>query len=133
MTKILGIDYGKRKIGLAMAEGKLAAPLKVIKIKTEEEAMEKIKQTIKEEQIEKVVIGIAEGEMGKQTRKFTTKLKKELNTPIEFWDETLTTKDAQRLSIEAGIQRKKRKELEDAYAATLLLQNYLDSGKVDQG
>ncbi len=99
MTKILGIDYGKRKIGLATAEGKLAAPLKVIKIKTEEEATKKIKQTIKEEQIEKVVIGIAEGEMGKQTRKFTIKLKKELNTPIEFWDETLTTKDAQRLSI----------------------------------
>lgn len=129
MTKILGIDYGKRKIGLAMAEGKLAAPLKVIKIKTEEEAIEKIKQTIKEEEIEKVVIGIAEGGMGKQTRKFTTKLRKELNIPVETWDETLTTKDAQRLSIEAGIQRKKRKEQEDAYAATLLLQNYLDSEK----
>lgn len=127
MTKILGIDYGIKKIGLAMAEGKLAMPLKVLKIESQKQAIEKIKKIAEEEKIEKIIIGVPEGEMGKQIMEFSRKLEKEFSIPVKTWDETLTTKDAQRLSLEAGIKRKKRKELEDAYAAALILKNYLGS------
>jgi len=50
-----------------------------------------------------------------------------LGGPVETFDETLSTYNAQRASIEAGMKRKKRKDMEDAYAATLILQGYLDS------
>ena len=47
--------------------------------------------------------------------------------PVETFDETLSTHDARRVSIEEGMKRKKRKGMEDAYAATIMLQGYLDS------
>ena len=49
------------------------------------------------------------------------------NLGAETFDETLTTKEAQRLSLEAGLPRKKRRGMEDAFAATLMLQSYLDN------
>jgi len=54
-------------------------------------------------------------------------IEEKLKIPIVFQDETLTTRRSQELSIEAGIKRKKRKALEDAYSATLILQSFLDS------
>jgi len=130
MTKILAVDYGKKKTGLAIAEGKLASPLLVIRYKSEKELFNRIQRIVDEQKIEKVVVGISEGKMGKQSKDFSLNLGKKLGIPIETCDETLTTKDAQKLAIEAGIQRKKRKNLEDAFAATIMLQGYLD--KLDQ-
>lgn len=125
--RTLGIDYGRRKIGLAIADGRLAEPLKVIRYSDIKILGEKIKQFIEKEKIEKVVIGISEGEMVKETRDFKKRLEKEVNISIDEFDETLTSQDAQTLSIQAGVNRKKRREMEDAYAATIILQNYLDN------
>lgn len=124
--KILGIDYGRSKVGFALADGPLAEPIKVIRYKDIKILSEKIKQIIEKEQIGKVIVGISEGEMGKETKKFRKQLGEEINIPIEEFDETLTSQDAQRLSREAGINRKKRHEMEDAYAASIMLQNWLD-------
>ena len=124
--QILGIDYGKRKIGLALADGPLAEPYKVIRFKNEEEAIRRVEQVVRLERVEHVVIGISEGKMSRETREFGNKLQDELTIPVEYQDETLTTYEAQDLSIKAGINRKKRKALEDAYSAALILQNYLD-------
>ena len=123
---ILGIDYGKRKIGLALARGPFAEPHRVIRFKGEEEALRKVIQVIEVEQIEQIVVGISSGELAKLSKNFGNKLSELANIPVYFQDETLTTQEAQRLSFEAGIKRKKRKSLEDAYAAALILQNYLD-------
>ncbi|KKQ86038.1 MAG: hypothetical protein UT08_C0002G0060 [Candidatus Woesebacteria bacterium GW2011_GWB1_38_8] len=124
--QILGIDYGRRKIGLALADGPLAEPYKVIRFKNEEEAIRRVEQVVRLERVEHVVIGISEGKMSRETREFGNKLQDELTIPVEYQDETLTTYEAQDLSIKAGINRKKRKALEDAYSAALILQNYLD-------
>jgi len=70
---------------------------------------------------------MSEGEMGKESKRFGEKLKIEFKLPLHYQDETLTTRKAQELSFEAGIKRKKRKEMEDAYSAALILQEYLDS------
>jgi len=118
--RILGIDYGKRKIGLAIAEGPLAEPWKVIKVSNFKEAVEKVGSAFAEASADKVVVGVSEGEMGEESRKFAQSL------GAETFDETLTTHEAQRLSREAGVRQSKRRSLEDAFAATIMLQNYLD-------
>ena len=125
--KTLGIDYGRSKVGLALAEGPLAEPWKVIRESDKNLLINDIKKIIETEKIEKVVVGVSEGEMAAETRDFRKRLEKEINIPVEEFDETLTSQDAQNLSIEAGINRKKRREMEDAYAAAIILQNYLDS------
>ena len=114
-------------MGLALATSSLAEPYRVIRSETTEEAIRKINQVVAKEKIEKIVVGVSEGVMAEETRKFGNKLKKVVNLPLVFQDETLSTKIAKTLSMEAGIRRKKRKELEDAYSATLILQDYLDS------
>lgn len=129
--KILGIDYGRKKIGLAIGDtqSRFAEPFGVIRSESSGEAMGKVVQVVQVEKVEQVVLGISEGEMAKETRDFGKLLQEKLEIPIEFQDETLTTHEAQRLSIESGMKRKKRRAMEDAYSATLILQSYLDSLK----
>ena len=124
--KILGVDYGRKKIGLALAEGPLAEPLAVVRGENPKELGKKIGQIVEKEAIDKIVIGISEGEMAKETRAFGEELRGKLNIPLEFFDETLTSQEATRLSVEAGVKRQKRKSFEDAFAATLMLQSYLE-------
>jgi putative Holliday junction resolvase len=64
--------------------------------------------------------------MGDEIRWFVRSLVENLAIPVILHDETLTTKEAQEKSIKAGIKRKKRRKMEDAYAASLILQSYLD-------
>lgn len=126
--KTLGIDYGRSKVGLALGVGIFAEPFKVIRYKDIKQLVLQVLQVIQVEQVEKVIVGVSEGEMGEESKKFASQLAvhRSLFT-VDLFDETLTSKDAQRLSMEAGIPQKKRHEMEDAYAAALMLQNYLDS------
>jgi putative holliday junction resolvase len=126
--KILGIDYGQKKLGLAIGDtqSKLAEPLRVVKFETQQEALRKLGQILRTEQIKKAVVGVSEGDMAQKTKRFGRALSEKQDVEIYYQDETLTTNDAQRLSIKAGIKRKKRREMEDAYAAALILQAYFD-------
>lgn len=126
MRKILGIDYGRKKIGLATATDQLAEVYGVIHFKSVGKVIIKLREIVEKENIKKIVIGISEGKMAGETRNFANRLGKEFKLPVILQDETLSTKTAQSLSIEANIKRKKRKKLEDAYAAFLILQDYLD-------
>lgn len=119
--KILGVDYGRKKIGLAIADGSLSEPLRVIRYKDIKILSEQLQKIIRENKIEKVVVGISEGEMGEESKKFAEII------GAETFDETLSTYNAQELSREAKVGRKKRKNLEDAYAASVMLQSYLDT------
>lgn len=125
--KVLGIDYGRKKIGVALSENSLAEPYGVIKVKTLGQAIQKVEQVVQVEQVEEVVIGLSEGKMGEEAKKFGEELEKKLRIPVNFQDETLSTQEAQELSRKAGIKMKKRQKLEDAYSATLILQAHLDS------
>lgn len=125
--QVLGIDYGLKKIGLAVSEKLLSQPLGVVRIKDVDDALVKITQKAKTEKVDLIVIGISEGKMAKQTKLFASKLKKLVKVPVKFQDETLSTRDSLVLSIQAKISRKKRRSMEDAYAASIMLQSYLDS------
>lgn len=112
--KTLGIDYGRSKIGLAMGIDSFAQPWKVVNLR-------QLKEILNKEKFDKLVVGVSEGEMGEESKKFA----KEIGA-VTF-DETLTSKDAQKLSMEAGVNRQKRHQMEDAYAASIMLQSYLDN------
>ena len=126
MTNILAVDYGKAKIGLAISFGSLAEPYMVIKYKTMEYVLGKIEQIIRKEEVDRVVIGISEGKMRKESENFAELIKKNVNIEVATQDETLSTHQAIELSISSGIRQKKRRENEDAYAACVILQSYLD-------
>ncbi len=123
---ILSIDFGLSKIGVGIATSKIADPYTVIRYKNNELLFKTILEIAEKEKIQKIIVGISEGETAVKTREFIEGLKKEINIPIEEFDETLTTFDAQRLSMESGMRRSKRREMEDAIAAAVMLQNYLD-------
>lgn len=122
--RYLGIDYGKKKIGLALSDGQIASIFKIVEVSSLTDALVKTKKIIFDEKIDRVVIGIAEGESGKIAKVFSKNLSREI-TVIET-DETLSTKEAQSMMIQLNIPQKKRKK-EDAFAAAIILQNFLDS------
>lgn len=128
--KILGIDYGRKKIGLAVSEGILAEPYSVVRYEEISEAFKKIKKILIDLKIEKVVIGVSEGQMGRETKHFGESLSEFCRVNPVYWDETLSSVDAIRLSAEAGVKREKRRQLEDAFAASLMLQSYLEANHV---
>jgi len=125
--KILGIDYGRKKIGLALLEETIATPWKVLHVKDFGDALEKVKSACAEASADKVVVGISEGEMGEESKKFALAISHQSLAIVETFDETLSTHRAQELSREAKVARKKRRNLEDAYAAAVMLQSYLDT------
>jgi len=124
---ILGIDWGGAKVGLALALGIVAEPYSVFRYESEGMLIEEIRKIIKKEEAGSVILGVSEGESEKLAREFGDKVSEALGVDVVFWDETLTTLEAREKAIEAGISRKRRKELEDAFAATVMLQSYLDS------
>lgn len=120
----LGIDFGLKKIGVAIAESELAEPLLVIENK--QSIARKFLNICQEYNIEKIVIGLPEGEIVASIRRFGENLAKKTHRPVVYQDETLTTKETIAKMIEVGRGRKYRREKEDAFAAALILQKYLD-------
>lgn len=124
--KYLGIDFGLRRIGLAISEGEIASPWQIIDVKNFSDAVEKISQVIKEGGgFKKIVVGLPEGKMGKNVVGFVNALKKK-GVEMETADETLSSRKALQTMIERGIGQKKRC-LEDAYSAAGILQQFLDN------
>jgi len=127
-VRVLGVDYGRRKTGVAVCEGKLAEPLAVVR-EGREKLIKKLGEIVEGQEVETVVVGVSEGQMGEEQKAFGLNLAIERGGEVEFEDETLTTKEVQQLTREAGMKRKRRRELEDAFAATLILQRWVDRQK----
>lgn len=134
--KILGIDYGKARIGLAISnEGSsIAFPFVLIKAFHDvHKTIDAVAAAISKEKIHKIVIGLPllmsgkESPMSLEVRAFGEKLKEKTATEVIYWDERLTSKQVEKELIEQEFKRKKRTELVDLRAATLILQSYLDS------
>lgn len=128
MKRILGIDYGRKKIGLALNDGTISSPLLVLDFKNLNSVFEVIGKVIEEEKVEEAVIGLPEGRIRQEVLAFGKMIKKKLKIPVFFQDESLTTYLAKKLSLAGRIRRKKRKEMEHAYSACLILDAYLEKG-----
>lgn len=126
--KLLGIDYGDSKVGLAIGdtESCMSLPYEILKGQSWTNLFEELKKIIKSERIEKIIIGLPIDPKGKESmqaervRVFIKKLEEEISIPVEVLDERYSTQEAQKLS--PGRQ-------EDDVAAMLILQNYLDKNK----
>lgn len=124
---VLGIDYGRRKIGLALSTGYIAAPHSVLRVSSWQEAFRKVVKVVQVEKARKVVVGVSEGEMGEEQKTFAKELARNVGLKVNTWDETLTSRQAQVLARQAGLGQKRRREFEDAFAASVMLQSYLEA------
>lgn len=121
--KYLGIDFGLRRVGLAVSYGNLASPWKVIEGSGFLDLVGKIQKEAKD--FDKVVVGIPEGKMGKIVKR-AVKFLKQNGLDVMEADETLSSQTATSKMVELNIPRKKRR-VSDAYSAALILQSWLDS------
>ena len=128
--KFLGVDYGRKRIGLAIADDqmKIASPLETIQSKSRSQVIGKIREICYNEKVKKVIIGMpkylsgARHELENEIKRFGSLLEKELKLSITYEDERLTSKVAQEKS--KGLS--KTKEKLDELSAQEILQSYLD-------
>ena len=131
--KVLGLDVGDERIGVAISDPtqKFAQPLSVIKRRGDDSDAKLILDIARKNRVSFVVVGLPltlGGRKGAQAKKvlaFVEKLKR-LGLEVVTWDERMTTKMAEGVLIEAGVSRRKRKELSDKVSAVIILQSYLD-------
>ena len=125
--KIIGIDYGEKKTGIAFADGPLAEPIEVLYHQNMKMCIFKVCGVLKKFDPEIIIVGMPAGAQAENVREFIHILSKEAEIPIETIDERRSTLEAQYLSREGGVSRKKRRKMEDAFSASIILQKYLDS------
>jgi len=119
----LAIDYGTKRIGLAISHASLAVPLEVIEYQTQDEVIARIRQICQEHQIAQLLLGISEQQMAEQTKKFGELLSSEIDLPIEYVDETLSSFEVRQKMKERG---KKIIGPIDHYAASIFLEEWLE-------
>ncbi|MFQ5706257.1 MAG: Holliday junction resolvase RuvX [bacterium] len=132
--RILAIDYGEKKIGIAVSDplGIIAQGLPTIVYKSRREALHRIKQVAQEYEVVEVIVGHplnAHGEASVVTMKtqaFSNKLKAEVGLPVLLWDERFTSVEARRALLQMNLSPSRNKLLVDRVSATLILQNYLN-------
>ena len=133
-ARILGIDFGLRRIGLAVSDalGITAQGLPTLQRTALRKDIEHIRAVTEEYSVQKVLVGNPIGGAGAATamslhaEEFAKKLQGRLGCPVELWDERLTSVEANRMLRSAGLSIGKRQQAVDRVAAVLLLQNYLD-------
>mgnify|MGYP000888376161 CR=1 FL=1 len=133
--RILGIDLGDKTIGLAVSDpsGLVSQPVKTVRRTEAERDIEAVKNVIDEYDIGKIVIGLPKnmnGSIGPQSEKtlaFAETLRGATGLEVISWDERLTTVAAERALLEADLSRRKRREVIDSVAASIILQGYLES------
>lgn len=131
---LLGLDLGTKTIGLAVCDVRqtFASPLSTLKRRKFAQDVEKLKKVIAERDIKGLVLGLplnmdgSEGARAQSTRSFARNLLRLINLPLVFWDERLSTYQAEQDMIAADMSRAKRAEKIDAMAAAVILQSALD-------
>ena len=136
--RVLGLDYGSKTVGVAVSDplGLTAQRVETIWRKQENKlrrTLARIEELVKEYQAERIVIGLPRnmnytiGERAEKSLEFGEMVEKRTGLPVIMWDERLTTREAERALMEAGVRRENRKDYLDSVAAVLILQGYLDS------
>jgi putative Holliday junction resolvase len=135
VMRILAVDHGEKQIGLALSDATaiIASPLKVIEHVSRAIDAAQVADLAAQNDVALIVVGQSFDEdgnpnpAGRRAGRFADELKNQTNLPIELWDESFSTQDARIARIELGISRKKRAGHQDAFAAVVILQSYLES------
>jgi putative holliday junction resolvase len=136
MARILGLDYGTRRVGAALSDpGRtIAFPAEVYMLRGPGPDARHYREVVQENEVERIVIGLPlhtsgrEGQLAALTRTFGDWLAAITGRPVIYFDERYTTVEAEQRLIAAGLKRRKRKVLRDQLAAQIMLQSYLDAG-----
>ena len=135
--RIMGLDVGSRTVGIAISDpfGWTAQGIETIRINEDEEnyGISRVMELVQEYEVSKFVVGLPKnmdnsiGPRAEASMRYAELLKKQIDLPVIFQDERLTTVQAERMLIEqANTSREKRKKVIDKVAAVMILQNYLD-------
>jgi putative Holliday junction resolvase len=133
--RILALDHGTKRVGVAVSDETktIAQPLEYILAEPFAAFLERLKKILAEKEIDLILIGQPRnmdgsyGPAALKAQEFVAALGAKFAVPIKTWDERLTTTQAQKFLISAGVRRDQRKEKVDKTAAAILLQSYLDS------
>lgn len=134
MSRILGIDYGTVRIGLALSDptGTLASPLPCLEKKSIPQIRTALTELIQNHDIAKIIVGLPRnmdgsyGPSAEKVRYFISQIESNLNIPIETQDERLTTVQASKQLSSIGMSQKDLRKKLDSSSASLILQQYLD-------
>jgi putative Holliday junction resolvase len=134
LSRILAIDFGERRIGLALSDalGITAQGFPTLDTKKTKDIFTHLENIIKEKNVTKVVVGMPKnmngtiGPKGMEVKEFIQELIKKTNIDVIPWDERLTSVQSLKAMREMGTKQK-HKEIADRISATLILQSYLDS------
>ena len=137
MSRKLGLDIGDRRIGVALSDpgGILASPLTIIERKNEASDIAAITALVRQHEVSVVIAGLPRcmdgsiGHQAKRVQSFVDKLAAQLDVPVEFQDERLSTHTAQQFMKEAAGKKRLTRKPDDAIAAAVILQGYLDEGR----
>lgn len=132
MGRILGIDYGHVRMGLALTDPMkiIASAYKTLDVTSDVNTLKELEEIIKEEDVEKILLGIPMGLSGKKTKKtieveeFAEKLKT-LGKEIVYWDESFSSVQAHQVLHKMGKKTGNNKKKIDMIAAAIVLQDYL--------
>lgn len=135
MERILGLDVGTKRIGVAISDplGITAQPLMTIERESKKKDLEAIEALLDQYQVRKVVVGMplnmngSMGTSGDMAKMVGEKIKNKFKVELIYVDERLSTVSAERVLIEGDIRREERKNIIDKVAASYILQTYLDS------
>ena len=134
MKRVLGIDYGERRVGVAISDplGSIALGVCTLHVTGVKDAVAKVAEVCAEKEVGLIVVGLplnmngSESEMSGKVAKFIEKLKVAAELPIETIDERLSSALVERTLLDADMSRSKRKGVIDKMAAQVILQGYLD-------
>lgn len=135
MERILGLDYGRRRLGFALSDptGSFAMPIKTVSCSSPRDARETVRAVCADKEATCLVVGLplnmdgTHSEMTREVETFVEALRAELDIPVEVADERLSSAMADRAMLEADLSRAKRKASRDRLAAQIILQTYLDT------
>ena len=135
MSKVLGVDFGERRTGVAISDDSrvIAFPRETLDCPRVEQAAAAVARIAATEQVVEIVVGYplnmngSTGPRTARTEEFLAELTKRTKIPLKKWDERLSTKIAEAVLIEAGTRRDKRRGVVDKLAAQVILQGYLDA------
>ena len=135
--RILAIDWGTKNVGLAASDplGITAQPLPTLRRTNRRADFARISELVEALNVIRILVGHPlhlKGHAGKRAKEaelFADRLRDHTKLPVELYDERLTSAEAERLMLDAGLSRAKRREKADQIAAQLILQSYLDRPK----
>ena len=136
--RIMGLDYGSETIGVAISDplGITAQGIEIIRREEENKlrkSLRRVEELAKEYEVSEIVLGFPKhmnntiGERAEKSLQLKEALERRLGLPVVMWDERLTTVEANRTLMEAGVRRENRDKYVDMIAAVFILQGYLDA------